>query len=121
MSTIHLRSTLRKLNQLACALTLFAAAVQAQSSTATQKTDAPVERIEFEFERAPLLETLGAETRATYERMSKIKSGLALSEAVNYKCLACRMTIRPQVFNDIRRGESLITCENCGRILFFRG
>lgn len=72
-------------------------------------------------ERKPLLETLGAATRATYERMSKIKSGLALSEAVDYKCLACRMTIRPQVFNDIRRGETLITCENCGRILFFRG
>lgn len=72
-------------------------------------------------ERAPLLETLSGETRSTYERMSKIKSGLALSEAINYKCLACRMTIRPQVFNDIRRGETLITCENCGRILFFRG
>lgn len=72
-------------------------------------------------ERTPLLETLSSETRATYDRMSKIKSGLALSEAVDYKCLACRMTIRPQVFNDIRRGEMLITCENCGRILFFRG
>lgn len=72
-------------------------------------------------ERAPMLETLGLETRATYDRMSRIKSGLALSEARDYKCLACRMTIRPQVFNDIRRGEILITCENCGRILFFRG
>ncbi|MDX2043999.1 MAG: C4-type zinc ribbon domain-containing protein [Acidobacteriota bacterium] len=72
-------------------------------------------------ERTPLLETLSSETRSTYDRMSKIKSGLALSEARDYKCLACRMTIRPQVFNDIRRGETLITCENCGRILFFRG
>ncbi len=71
-------------------------------------------------ERSPMIETLSSETRATYERMSKIKSGLALSEALDYKCLACRMTIRPQVFNDIRRGEQLITCENCGRILFFR-
>ncbi|MDQ3012492.1 MAG: C4-type zinc ribbon domain-containing protein [Acidobacteriota bacterium] len=72
-------------------------------------------------ERTPMVNTLSTETRATYERMSKIKSGLALSEAIDYKCLACRMTIRPQVFNDIRRGETLITCENCGRILFFRG
>jgi len=72
-------------------------------------------------ERTPMIGTLSPDTRATYERMSKIKSGLALSEAVDYKCLACRMTIRPQVFNDIRRGETLITCENCGRILFFRG
>ena len=72
-------------------------------------------------ERQPLIETLSSETRSTYERMSKIKSGLALSEAVDYKCLACRMTIRPQVYNDIRRGETIFTCENCGRILFFRG
>ena len=72
-------------------------------------------------ERAPMLETLSSDTRATYDRMSKIKSGLALSEARDYKCLACRMTIRPQVFNDIRRGEVLITSESCGRILFFRG
>ncbi|MFN0107435.1 MAG: zinc ribbon domain-containing protein [Blastocatellia bacterium] len=72
-------------------------------------------------ERTPMVETLSSETRSTYDRMSKIKSGLALSEALDYKCLACRMTIRPQVFNDIRRGETLITCENCGRILFYRG
>ena len=72
-------------------------------------------------ERTPMVNTLSGETRSTYERMSKIKSGLALSEASDYKCLACRMTIRPQVYNDIRRGETLITCENCGRILFFRG
>lgn len=71
-------------------------------------------------ERVPMLETLSSETRSTYDRMSRIKSGLALSEARDYKCLACRMTIRPQVFNDIRRGEILITCENCGRILFYR-
>lgn len=71
-------------------------------------------------ERTPMVETLSPDTRSTYERMSKIKSGLALAEARDYSCLACRMKIRPQVFNDIRRGETLITCENCGRILFFR-
>jgi predicted nucleic acid-binding Zn-ribbon protein len=88
--------------------------------TALAKADA--EKLEkLLVERTPMVETLSPETRSTYDRMSKIKSGLALSEALDYKCLACRMTIRPQVFNDIRRGENLITCENCGRILFFRG
>lgn len=71
-------------------------------------------------ERTPMIQTLSQDTRSTYERMSKIKSGLALAEARDYSCLACRMKIRPQVFNDIRRGEILITCENCGRILFYR-
>ena len=44
----------------------------------------------------------------------------ALAEARNYSCTACRMTIRPQAFNNIRRGESIYECENCGRILFFK-
>jgi uncharacterized protein len=34
--------------------------------------------------------------------------------------MACRMKIRPQVFSDIRRGDSIFTCESCGRILYFK-
>jgi predicted nucleic acid-binding Zn-ribbon protein len=30
------------------------------------------------------------------------------------------MKIRPQVFTDIRRGDAVITCESCGRILYFK-
>lgn len=71
-------------------------------------------------ERATKMKALGSEARATYERLSRMRSGFALAEARDYKCMACRMTIRPQVFSDIRRGESLITCESCGRILYFK-
>jgi uncharacterized protein len=70
--------------------------------------------------RPPALEALSVNARATYERLSKMRSGFALAEARNYSCLACRMKIRPQVFNDIRRGETIITCESCGRILYFK-
>jgi predicted nucleic acid-binding Zn-ribbon protein len=70
--------------------------------------------------RLPALEALSPRARATYERLSKMRSGFALAEARDYSCLACRMKIRPQVFNDIRRGETIITCESCGRILYFK-
>jgi predicted nucleic acid-binding Zn-ribbon protein len=70
--------------------------------------------------RLPALEALSASARATYARLSKMRSGFALAEARDWSCLACRMKIRPQVFNDIRRGESIITCESCGRILYFK-
>ena len=70
--------------------------------------------------RLPALEALSANARATYERLSRMRSGFALAEARDYSCLACRMKIRPQVFNDIRRGEKIITCESCGRILYFK-
>jgi predicted nucleic acid-binding Zn-ribbon protein len=83
--------------------------------------DANQRRLEvLRVERAAKMQALGPETRATYQRLSRMRSGLALAEARDYKCMACRMTIRPQVFSDIRRGESIITCESCGRILYFR-
>lgn len=71
-------------------------------------------------ERLQLLAQLSPPTRATYERVARLKSGLALSLARNYSCTACRMTIRPQVFNELRRGEKIIECENCGRILYYK-
>jgi predicted nucleic acid-binding Zn-ribbon protein len=70
--------------------------------------------------RGPMLDALGPESRATYIRLSRMRSGLALAEARDWSCQACRMKIRPQVFNDIRRGETIITCESCGRILYFK-
>jgi len=71
-------------------------------------------------ERKAKLQALGPVARATYERLSKMRSGFALAEARDYSCMACRMKIRPQVFADIRRGDSIITCESCGRILYFK-
>ncbi len=71
-------------------------------------------------ERTQMLESLGGIARMEYERLSKMRSGLALAEARDYSCQACRMKIRPQVFNDIRRGEQIIICESCSRILYFK-
>lgn len=71
-------------------------------------------------ERSPLLETLSPMARATYERLSRMRSGLALAEARNYSCTACRISIRPHVYNQIRQAKEIITCENCGRILYYR-
>jgi uncharacterized protein len=75
---------------------------------------------ELTDQRPPMLEALSPSARAAYERLSKMRSGFALAEARNYSCQACRMTIRPQVFNEIRRGDTIITCESCGRILYFK-
>lgn len=71
-------------------------------------------------ERSAKMQALGQEARATYERLSRMRNGFPLAEARNYSCMACRMTIRPQVFADIRRGDSIFTCESCGRILYFK-
>lgn len=71
------------------------------------------------LEREQLLASLSQQARVTYERVAQLRDGQALAEARDYSCLACRMKIRPQVFSDVRRGETIITCESCGRILYF--
>ena len=70
-------------------------------------------------ERQQLFNTLGPLAKATYQRLSRMRNGIVLAEARDYSCQSCRMKIRPQIFNDIKRGETIITCESCGRILYF--
>ncbi len=81
--------------------------------------DAEARLVELRSNRPGLYDLLSKEARSNYDRLSRMKSGLALAEARSHSCRGCRMSIRPQVFNDIRRAESIIMCENCGRILYY--
>jgi len=55
-----------------------------------------------------------------YSRIkARIRDGVAVAEARNRSCTACFMSLRPQVMAEIRRGEDIITCDNCGRILYY--
>ncbi|CAN5205567.1 hypothetical protein BH18ACI2_BH18ACI2_18180 [soil metagenome] len=57
---------------------------------------------------------------ALYNRIStRIRDGIAVAEARNSSCTACFMTLRPQVMSEIRRGEEIIICDNCNRILYY--
>ena len=67
-----------------------------------------------------LLRELPKPTSALYKRISaRIRDGVALAEASNGACMACYMALRPQIMADVRRGEEIITCDNCNRILYY--
>jgi len=57
---------------------------------------------------------------STYDRMSRTRRGQALAQVRNGICTACRMKVRPKVFSDVRKGDQMVTCESCGRILYYR-
>jgi uncharacterized protein len=64
---------------------------------------------------------IGEDALSNYDRISKAK-GTAVAEALNQKCMACQMMVRPQRWNDLRdRGndETMMTCESCGRLLYY--
>ena len=71
-------------------------------------------------ERDRLMNELPKTTSALYKRIaSRIRDGVAMAEARNGACMACYMSLRPQVMADVRRGEEVITCDNCNRILYY--
>jgi predicted nucleic acid-binding Zn-ribbon protein len=53
-----------------------------------------------------------------YERVRKARGGVAVAAAKNYVCEMCKVRIRPQVFQDIRRNDRIIACDACQRILY---
>src|SRR6185369_12376232 len=75
---------------------------------------------EARAEHERLLKELPKSTSTLYNRISaRIRDGVALAEARNGACMACYMALRPQVMADVRRGEEIITCDNCNRILYY--
>ena len=71
-------------------------------------------------EHERLLRELPKSTSTLYKRISaRIRDGIALAEARNGACTACYMSLRPQVMADVRRGDEIITCDNCNRILYY--
>jgi len=70
-------------------------------------------------EREELFASLPKPMSALYSRIgARIRDGVAVAEARNRSCTACFMSLRPQVMAEVRRGDEIITCDNCGRILY---
>jgi len=55
---------------------------------------------------------------ADYERIRK-RRGTAIAEAVDGRCTACQISLRPQYFQDLKKAEKVLYCETCGRILYY--
>ena len=71
-------------------------------------------------EREQVFANLPASLSSMYGRIrARIRDGVAVAEARNRSCSACFMSLRPQVMAEIRRGEEVLTCDNCGRILYY--
>ncbi len=86
---------------------------------ALQKEDLQ-EREELTVRRKELSATLTASLREVYERVRGARGGVALAEVRGGLCMGCNVLLRPQLYNEVRANESLRTCENCLRILYYR-
>jgi predicted nucleic acid-binding Zn-ribbon protein len=105
----------------------------AEAELKTQQGAIAVERKTLDVEAASLQNTMDDRSAARvgaakelspdalklFEHVSKQRKGLAVAEARDGGCTVCHVRMRPQMFNEVRRGENLIQCESCLRILYF--
>jgi uncharacterized protein len=69
--------------------------------------------------RQALAAALSESVRETYERVRKGRRGIAVAEVHDGFCAACNVRLRPQMYNDVRVNDVVLTCENCSRILYY--
>lgn len=74
----------------------------------------------IESQRKELAASLSPEVLSAYERLRSrhYPAGDVMAEARDGRCLGCMMTIRPQLFQEVKAGTSVVFCETCRRILY---
>ncbi len=84
-----------------------------------KKTEQEELKANLLVEKDNLLPNIPKDQIALYNKISIINNGISLSVVTGEFCSMCHMRIRPQVLNELRAENSIILCENCGRILHF--
>jgi predicted nucleic acid-binding Zn-ribbon protein len=57
----------------------------------------------------------------TYERIRTRMPGLAFAPAKQQRCTSCKMVVPAQMYVALRKGDEILACESCGRLLYWGG
>jgi predicted nucleic acid-binding Zn-ribbon protein len=87
-----------------------------EARTLTAKDEARLK--ELQAEREGLRTGVSADLLDLYDRILKARK-TAIAEAREQRCTACFVLLRPQKWNDIKGATEVLTCDSCGRILFY--
>jgi predicted nucleic acid-binding Zn-ribbon protein len=88
---------------------------QARERTAVDEKAAA----ELKSERAGIVAGVTPPVYNQYERVRKARKGIGVAEAADGRCTACQMAMRPQFFQELKRGDKVMACESCLRILYY--
>jgi predicted nucleic acid-binding Zn-ribbon protein len=69
-------------------------------------------------DRSKLVALVTPRDLSTYEELLRAKGGRAVALLVGGMCEGCRVTLPTGKVQGVRQSQVLVTCTNCGRILF---
>ncbi len=94
--------------------------VESEKATARERTAADQKEIEtLKSERTGIVAQMTPSVASNYDRIRKGRAGVGITETVGGRCGRCNIMLRPQFFQDLKKGETIMTCESCGRILYY--
>ncbi|MFQ5718511.1 MAG: zinc ribbon domain-containing protein [Acidobacteriota bacterium] len=64
-------------------------------------------------------ERLPAPLLVSFRRIASMRRGHGLARAQDGVCVACNVRLRPAVFQQVKRNETVISCDSCRRILYW--
>lgn len=70
-------------------------------------------------ERAQITSSIPRSVISVYERVRKGKGGSAVVAVKKRACGACYKALTPKKVQEIRKADQILTCDNCGRMLFW--
>ena len=70
-----------------------------------------------EADRMELVGKLDPKIRTRYERILRSKGDMAVVPAIEGACGGCFYQLPPQKIGEVKKGESLVVCEGCGRMV----
>jgi uncharacterized protein len=73
---------------------------------------------ELEKERAAAVARCDRALVSKYERIRKQRGGLAVVAVVGMTCKGCQRNLPPQMANNLRTGNEILTCPNCHRFIY---
>jgi predicted nucleic acid-binding Zn-ribbon protein len=96
------------------------AQVEAEKQQARERTAADQKAAqELRKDRAAISSQATPAVYQRYERVRKARRNIGIAEAVDGRCSACNMAMRLQFFQDLKRGDQVMACESCQRILYY--
>jgi len=67
-------------------------------------------------QRAERVKKIPADILSKYRLLFEKRQGVAVARVNNGVCLACNMNLRPQLYIELQKQDTLILCPNCSRI-----
>lgn len=100
-------------------------ATEANSQVIVKEINESIEKINAEgrellVERDRLKDDVPSDLYMVYERLLKNKKDRVLVPIENRTCSGCHIVLTPQHENLIRKGDRLVFCEHCSRVLFWQ-